>query len=307
MSALPTTSRRAGAHPAPEVRSDAHAPGRRLAPPRVGRRLATTGLLIALGVALLAAVPALHRVLQEIGHIGAGWIAVAVALELASAISFVVVFRLFFDRLDPGDARALAWTAQGSGALLPGGGAGGLAIGGWLIHLTGTPLRWVARRSGGLFFLSAGVSGIGLIAAGVALIAGAPGPHDLSTVVLPTVLAAAATIVIAVLPTILRARTHAPRWLAAIATGVSEAEQTTFSRRSSWRLLGALGYLVFDVAVLWVILRAFGHSPSIAAVALAYSIGYAACRSPAGSGCSTPGSPARWCSMESRPRTPRQP
>ena len=41
------------------------------------------GLLVALGLALLAEVPGLRGVLREIGHIGPGWIAVAVALELA--------------------------------------------------------------------------------------------------------------------------------------------------------------------------------------------------------------------------------
>jgi uncharacterized membrane protein YbhN (UPF0104 family) len=232
-------------------------------------------LLVVLAVALLAAVPGLRAVLREIRHIGLGWIAVAVALELASATSFVVVFRLFFDRLDVGDARALAWTAQGSGALLPGGDASGLAIGGWSIALTGAPLRWIVRRSAGLFFLSAGVSGATLVGAGLALMAGAPGPHGPSVVV-PTVLVAVGLLLVAALPAILRARPHEPGWLAAIATGVREAEQTTLTRRPSWRLVGALGYLAFDIAVLWVTLRAIGHAPSVAVVTLGYSIGYAA-------------------------------
>jgi uncharacterized membrane protein YbhN (UPF0104 family) len=234
------------------------------------------GLLVALGVALLAEVPGLRGVLREIGYIGPGWIAVAVALELASAVSFVVVFRLFFDRLDGRDARALAWTAQGSGALLPGGGAGGLAIGGWLISLTGAPLRWIVRRSAGLFFLSALVSTSTLVGAGVALMVGVPGPHDRPTVALPTVLVGVGTLLVAALPAMLRSRSRTPRWIAAIATGVHEAEQTTFNRHPSWRLLGAVGYLAFDIAVLWVLLSAVGHAPSVAVVVLAYSIGYAA-------------------------------
>jgi uncharacterized membrane protein YbhN (UPF0104 family) len=233
-------------------------------------------LLVALAVAVLAAVPGLREVLREIRHIGLGWIAAAVALELASATSFVVVFRLFFDRLDAGNARALAWTAQGSGALLPGGGAGGLAIGGWLIALTGAPLRWIVRRSAALFFLSAGVSGATLIGAGLALMAGAPGPQSRPSVVVPTVLAAVGLLLVAALPAILRARPHRPAWLAAIATGVREAEQTTFTRHPGWRLVGALGYLAFDIAVLWVTLRAIGHAPSVAVVTLGYSIGYTA-------------------------------
>jgi uncharacterized membrane protein YbhN (UPF0104 family) len=238
--------------------------------------LATTGLLVVLGVALLAAVPGLRDVLREIHEIDLGWVALAVALELASAVSFVVVFRLFFDQLDGRDARALAWTAQGSGALLPGGGAGGLAIGGWLTSLTGVPVRWIVRRSAGLFFLSALVSTTALVGAGVALMAGAPGPHYRATVVLPTIVVAVGTLLVAALPAALRSRRKAPRWIAAIAAGVSEAERTTFNRHPSWRLFGAVGYLAFDIAVLWVLLRAVGHAPSVAVVVLAYSIGYAA-------------------------------
>lgn len=243
---------------------------------RIGRRLGTMALLAGLVVALLGSVPGLHGVFDRLRHISPVWILVGVALELASDISFVVVFRLFLDRLGTRDARLLAWAEQGSGALLPGGGAGGLAIGVWLIHLTGAPLRWTLRRSSGLFFLGAAVSSAALVGGGAALIAGAPGPHDFPRVVLPTVLAAGATLVIAGLPAIVRSHPHAPRWLGALATGVHEAELTTLNRHPSWRLLGALGYLGFDVAVLWVMLRAQGHAPGVAVVVLAYSVGYAA-------------------------------
>jgi uncharacterized membrane protein YbhN (UPF0104 family) len=249
---------------------------RRRGLPGVGRRMASAGLLVVLGLALLIAVPGLRGVLRQIRHIGPGWIAVAVALELASDVSFVVVFRLFFDRLDAHDARLLGWTEQGSGALIPGGGAGGLAIGGWLIHLTGVPVKWIARRSAGLFFLGSAVSSAALVGAGLALTAGAPGPHNPATVLLPTVLAAAATLLVAALPAIVSSWARAPRWVAAIAAGVRNAEQTTFRRRPSWRLAGSLGYLGFDIAVLWVLLRGVGAAPSVPTVMFAYSIGYAA-------------------------------
>jgi uncharacterized membrane protein YbhN (UPF0104 family) len=238
--------------------------------------MATMALLVGLLVALLASVPALRGVLHEVRHIGVAWVLAAVALELGSAISFVVVFRLFFDRIPARDARALAWTEQGSGALLPGGGAGGLAIGAFLIRLTGVPLRWIVRRSAGLFLLGGLVSATALVGAGVALIAGAGGPHDFLRVVLPTVVAAVGTLLIAALPRLLRSRQRVPRWLSALSTGVREAEVTTFNRRPSWRLIGAVGYLGFDIAVLWVTLRAFGHAPNVPVVMLAYSIGYAA-------------------------------
>jgi uncharacterized membrane protein YbhN (UPF0104 family) len=252
--------------------------GRRLGGrwPRVSRRAATAALLIVFLIVLLASVPGLQGVGRQIGRIGPLWLAGAVALELLSCLSFVVVFRLFFDRLEASDARLMAWTEQASGALLPGGGAGGLAIGAGLMRLTGQPVRWIVRRSAALFFLSAAVSSAGLVAAGLALIAGAARPDDLLLTLLPTALAAGATVIVASLPAVVGARSRAPRWLRALAGGVGEAEHVVFARRPSWRLVGAGGYLVFDIAVLWLVLRAFGHAPSVAIVTLAYSIGYAA-------------------------------
>lgn len=238
--------------------------------------MATALFLVVLVGALLAEVPGLEGVVDRIEQIAPAWVAVGLALEFASAISFVVLFRLFFDRLDGRDGRALAWTSQASGALLPGGGVGGLAIGGALTRLTGAPTAWIVRRSAGLFFLSAAVSGVALIGSGVALLAGAGGPHDFPRVVLPTALATIALLSIAALPAIVPSGARGPRWLSALATGVREAERQVFTRSPSWRLLGAIGYLAFDVAVLWVTLRALGHAPSVAAVTLAYSIGYAA-------------------------------
>jgi len=230
-------------------------------------------LLAILTTALVASVPGLRGALNAIAHIDPVWIVAAVALELASDVSFVVLFRLFFDRLAGPEARLLAWTEQGSGALLPGGSAGGFAVGAWLIHLTGAPMRWIARRSGGLFFVSTAVSSTALIGAGLALIAGAPGPHAFSLVVLPTVFALSATLLIAALPRILRSRPTAPRWLRAISAGVEEAERVAF-QRPSWRLAGALGYLGFDMAVLWTCLQAVGQAPTVPALLLAYIVGY---------------------------------
>ena len=42
----------------------------------------------------------------------------------------------------------------------------------------------------------------------------------------------------------------------------------------SWRLLGAVAYLWCDIAMLWVWFRALGHAPPVAAVTLAFLIGY---------------------------------
>src|ERR1700730_9739881 len=89
----------------------------------VGVRQFVTWFVIATAlVSLIVEVPPLRHVVDEIGRLTPGWLAAAIALELASCASFVVIFRRFFDRLPSRAGRRLAWTEMGSGALVPGGG-----------------------------------------------------------------------------------------------------------------------------------------------------------------------------------------
>jgi uncharacterized membrane protein YbhN (UPF0104 family) len=261
MSALTSWPRRIGRHRPTDGATRRRPTDHWKRRPSVGRRVATAGLLAVLGITLLLSVPALRPVLRAIRGISPWWIAAAVALELASCVSFVIIFRLFFDRVGARDARALAWTEMASGALLPGGGVGALAIGGWLMHLTGAPTRWIVRRSGGLFFLTSAVNSAAVIGAGLLLLAGAANPHDFARAGLPVLLAGAATLVVLAVPWIAyHRRRTVPVWLDGV-VGIRDAEQT--AAHPSWRLLGALGYPGFDMAVLWVAFSALGHAPPI--------------------------------------------
>jgi Lysylphosphatidylglycerol synthase TM region len=70
-----------------------------------------------------------------------------------------------------------------------------------------------------------------------------------------------------------RAGPSAPR-LSCVIAGIREAERT--AANPSLRLLGVLGYLGFDIAVLWATLSAVGHVPPVPALVLGYMIGYLA-------------------------------
>jgi uncharacterized membrane protein YbhN (UPF0104 family) len=131
-----------------------------------------------------------------------------------------------------------------------------------------------------LFLVEGAVAAAVLIGAGLALILGARGPHDFTRGALPTLLAIAVMLPVAALPLILRLRPHAPRWVRGISAGVEEAKRVTCSRGPSWRLAGALASLCFDIAVIWVCLRALGHTPGVAALVMAYSIGYLGAMAP---------------------------
>jgi hypothetical protein len=59
-----------------------------------------------------------------------------------------------------------------------------------------------------------------------------------------------------------------------LAAWVRDTEEVAL--RPDPRLLGAVGYLLFDIAVLWACMRAVGTSPPVLALVLGYQIGYLA-------------------------------
>ena len=241
-------------------------------------RAITVLVLAAAAIALLLAVPALRHVITDMRDMSVSWLALAVALEVASCLSFVVLLRHFFDRLPWRVAHELAWTEMGSGALLPGGGLGSLAVGGWLLHQAGVSTPRILQRSSGLFFLTSATSVAALVAAGLLLLTGdSLSSHSLLLGGPPVLAGLGVTAVAISLPRLLRRHPAlASRWpsLSDLIIGITEAERAL--RRPSWRLLGAVGYLAFDIAVLWSTLSAVGYSPPLATLILGYIIGYLA-------------------------------
>ncbi len=244
----------------------------------VAVRLLTISVLVAALVSLLLAVPGLRAVAREVGHVSGAWLILAAALELTSCASFVVVFRHFFRGVPARGARDLAWTEMGSGALLPGGGVGSLAVGGWLLHLAGMPTRRIVRSSSGLFFLTSAVNVAALTGGGLLLATGlSAGRHDLLRVGLPILAGSAAFATVLATARLRRRRSPAvaeSSWAAQLLNGIGTAEHAL--RHPSWRLVGAVGYLGFDIAVLWATLSGVGYSPPIAVLLLGYIIGYLA-------------------------------
>ncbi len=246
---------------------------------RIATRLTVAVLLsVAIG-SLLLAVPGLHGVARQVEHVRLGWIGAAIALELASCLSFVVIFRLFFDELPAGPARELAWAEEGSGALLPGGGVGALAIGGWLLRRAGMSTSSIIDRSSALFFLTSAINVAALVGGGVLLATGGGGGSGSSLLVragLPTLGGLLATVAVLAIPRAIARSPHRawPTWLVDLAAGIERARHSL--RRPSWRLLGAVGYLGFDIAALGATFAAAGRPIAAAPLVLGYLIGYLA-------------------------------
>ena len=245
---------------------------------RIAKRVAGAVLLSVAIATLVLAVPPLHGVASQIARMHAGWIVVAAALELASCLAFVVIFRLFFDELPAGTARELAWAEEGSGALLPGGGVGALAVGGVLLRRAGMSTQSIVDRSSALFFLTSAVNVAALVGGGAwfAVAGGGAGSFDLARTGAPILGGVLATLAVLAIPRLLaRSPQRAwPSWLHDLAAGIVRARRSV--RRPNWRLLGAVGYLGFDIAALGATFAAAGRPVAAAPLILGYLIGYLA-------------------------------
>ncbi len=251
----------------------------------MSRRIVRFLVPLSLLLAAVFALPSLGQVRHQLGAIDPWWVAAAVGLEVASCVSFVVVFRAFFHRVPASLGRRIAWVEMGSGALLPGGGITSYVLGGLLLREAGMERHDIVVRSGGVFWLTTAVNAAAL-ALGAALLelgAGA-GPRDFGRVLVPVLVAAPVTVAIALSPAIARRRGAHPsrHWVQALVDGVADAWRA--ARRPTWRLAGALGYLAFDMAVLACAFRGLGYHAAAGVLMLAYLIGYCATMIPVPAG-----------------------
>ena len=94
---------------------------------RFRRRALGTAIVAAASIGLLLWVAPPASVINQIGHMNVTWLLVAVALELASCLSYVIVFRRFFPEPPRAVGRQVAWITMGAAAVLPGGNISGAA------------------------------------------------------------------------------------------------------------------------------------------------------------------------------------
>ena len=227
-----------------------------------------------MGLLLWVAPP--EDVIDQIGHMNPTWVLVAVALELGSCLSYVVVFRRFFPEPPRAVSHQVAWIAMGAGAVLPGGNISSAAATGLLLRRHGIDTRRLIERCAALLCLLIAVGFFinGLF--GTLLMLGVSGgPHDLSHAGIPilvsiVVLGGAALVVVWAR----RLGGGAPRVLRGTATGLEGAWRSIGTPH--WRLLGAAGFIGLDMGALWAACAATGHPLGIPAVVVAYCIGYLA-------------------------------
>lgn len=227
--------------------------------------------------------PGLGEVREKLEGADLGWLVLATLLEGLSFGSYLVMFGPIFCT---GLGRRRSWQIGGSelamGSLVPASGAGGLALGAWVLHRGGMGGQRIARRSVAFFLIKSGVNFFAVAVLGTVMALGV-GPHlSLWLTALPAALSALVIGVVAALPRLgpgddpgseasrLRRGVYATR--RAVIDGTSEAFRIL--RSGDRRVLaGSVGYWAFDNAVLWATFHAFGLSPPLTIVLMGYLIG----------------------------------
>jgi uncharacterized membrane protein YbhN (UPF0104 family) len=243
---------------------------------RASWRVLGTAVLGVVSFAALLWVAPPGKVIDQLGDMSLSWVLTAVGLELASCLSYVVVFRHFFPEPPRAVSRRVAWIAMGAGAILPGGNISSAAATGWLLRRHGVGTRRLLKRCAALVCLLTAFGFFVNGMAGVLLLARVPdGPHDLSHTVLP-ILVSIGVLSFAVLVVVAARRLGggAPRFVRAVAAGLEGAWREVGTPH--WRLLGAAGFLCLDMGALWAACAATGHRIGFLAVVIAYCIGYLA-------------------------------
>ncbi|HEY2181071.1 MAG TPA: lysylphosphatidylglycerol synthase domain-containing protein [Solirubrobacteraceae bacterium] len=277
---------------APEPRVSHHATAHAL---RAGERwlrkagLRLVGYLI-LAILVIKLIPGLRETLEDLERLSLPWLAAVLVLEVLSETGFVISWHSIVDpdsRLGrDGNGRIdvrLAWAQLGAGMFVPGGSLSSVGAGAWLLHRLGMPFKLVAERQLSLSFLNTAIDAVALVVIGVGLAIGVlSGEGNLALTLLPAALAALG--IAAALLAAARATRRAParsihRRIDATITTLADAVQDTgrlLVHRAGLRsVVGALGYLCFDVLVLYTALIAIhAHpQPTFGVVVMAYIIG----------------------------------
>jgi len=252
------------------------------------RELARRSLPIFIGITLLVLVallaPGLGQVRDELSGASAGLVAIAVLLELASCISYVLMFRpVFATGLPWKTSTEIGLSEVAMGSVVPASGAGGLALGAWILSKQGMKSDRIACRSVAFFLIKSSVNFVAVAAIGLAMASGLVHTDaSLALTLVPAVMAIAVIAGLLALPRIGRGRPPGPtarrmvrataKARRALVTGIAEAVFVVRSGNVAL-IVGAIGYWAFDNAVLWATFQAIGESPPLAIILMGYLIG----------------------------------
>jgi uncharacterized membrane protein YbhN (UPF0104 family) len=240
------------------------------------------GLTVIVLIFLLA--PGLAGARERLDGASIGWLILAVALEFGSCVSYVLMFQRIFCRQMPWDESfQIGFSELAVGSLVPASGAGGLALGAWILRRRGMSGERIGRRSVAFFLIKSSVNFVAVAVLGTLLALHIIGPRlSPGLTIVPAVLSVLTIAAILVVPRFgegkgagadaskgRRGAAAARRWLVG---GTAEAAAILRSGEALV-FIGSIGYWAFDNAVLWATFNAVGDAPPLSVILIGYLIG----------------------------------
>ena len=149
-------------------------------PTKLARRTLTIVAVLAVVGLILLLAPGLGEVRHLLTEAQPEWVALAVAFEALSCVSYVLLFRPIFCHMMPWRTSwEIGLSELAAGSIVPASGAGGLALGASILRQGGMPAERIARRSVAFFILKSSVNFVAVAVLGTVMALGLVGP-DLS-------------------------------------------------------------------------------------------------------------------------------
>lgn len=247
---------------------------------RMRRSVLIVVVIVAVVVALVVLLPGLASLRERFEGGQPAWLVLAAVLQVLSCASYVIAFRMVFcKQMSWRTSTEIGLSELAANSVLSVGGAGGLALGAWILRRGGVDGGHIARRTVAFFLLTSLINVSCLALGGLGLVTGVlSGPASLALVLLPLLagtLAIAIALAAGPLAGALASRTR-PRLATGLRTlsrGVGEARMLLRTRQPLLAI-GTAGYMLLDVAVLAAAFAAFGLDvPPFGALLVAYIVG----------------------------------
>ena len=251
-------------------------------------------LLLAAGAAatisLLLLAPAFGDLPDTWSRLTSGdgrWLLLAFGFEALSFLGHIVLFRAVSvdagSRVGMRASTEITLAGHAATRLFAAGGAGGVALTAWALRRSGMDRSQVAARMTTFLVLLYGVYMATLVAGGLGLYTGVlRGDAPVGLTLVPAIFGALVIAAALALPRasgrierLARRRGGRVARVAPAAAALGEGVRTSLrlARSRNPGLLGAFLWWAGDIAVLWACFEAFGDSPAIAVVVMAYFVG----------------------------------
>jgi uncharacterized membrane protein YbhN (UPF0104 family) len=243
---------------------------------RIAVMLGATAILVVGALVLAPKIADLPDVWQRLAHGDMSWLGFALVLEALSFAGHIVLFRAVAldERGRIGMRASTEITLAGHMAtrVLATAGAGGVALTAWAMRKAGMERRDVASRMTTFLVLLYVVYMAAMFFGGLGLYFGLiPGGGSFAITVVPAIVGFVVVATVWSFQFVKPGESRLRRWVSPVGDGVRDAKRLVKS--GNLGLLGAILWWGFDIAVLWASFKAFGSSPAIGVLVVAYFVG----------------------------------